>query len=277
MSTTAPRRAASPARSPARNNLPFAKADIVLDAVPTPAEIDRALARLEMAAREHGSAVGYRHRAAGCRSTRIAELGEGGRAAAASCWCRSPWWRSKAKSSVKSFARATGNDRCLLRIAALSPLRRHDGAQPRRPRLHRPPHRRPRARRRHACLADAAGRHRRGRRPVQGGAARALRGDQHPLGREARRDRRTGSPTTFRATSSARPGAANIAARSRNGTRCVSPATTARSTSLTPGGGHEPEFIDWRWEAMSDLPDLVVPFKRPIYERVVEEFAKFAH
>ena len=29
------------------NNLPFAKAEIVLDAVPTPADIDRALARLE--------------------------------------------------------------------------------------------------------------------------------------------------------------------------------------------------------------------------------------
>lgn len=38
--------------------LPFAKTDIVLDAVPTPAEIDRALARLELTARENGSAVG---------------------------------------------------------------------------------------------------------------------------------------------------------------------------------------------------------------------------
>jgi putative (di)nucleoside polyphosphate hydrolase len=43
-----------------------------------------------------------------------------------------------------------------------------------------------------------------------------------------------------------------------------------------PGGGHKPEFIDWRWVAMSELPDLVVPFKRQIYERVVAEFAKFA-
>ena len=41
------------------SNMPFAKADIVLDAVPTPVEIDRALARLELAAREHGVAVGY--------------------------------------------------------------------------------------------------------------------------------------------------------------------------------------------------------------------------
>jgi polysaccharide deacetylase 2 family uncharacterized protein YibQ len=39
-------------------NLPFAKTDIVLDAVPTAIEIDRALGRLEMVAREGGSAVG---------------------------------------------------------------------------------------------------------------------------------------------------------------------------------------------------------------------------
>jgi len=41
------------------HNLPFAKADIVLDMVPTPVEIDRALARLEMRARETGTAVGF--------------------------------------------------------------------------------------------------------------------------------------------------------------------------------------------------------------------------
>jgi uncharacterized protein len=40
-------------------NLPFAKADIVLDTVPTTAEIDHALARLEMKARDSGTAVGY--------------------------------------------------------------------------------------------------------------------------------------------------------------------------------------------------------------------------
>ncbi len=40
------------------NNLPFAKADVILDSVPTPDEIDRALGRLEMAARERGVAVG---------------------------------------------------------------------------------------------------------------------------------------------------------------------------------------------------------------------------
>jgi uncharacterized protein len=40
------------------NNLPFAKADIIIDAVATSAEIDHALGRLEMAAREHGAVVG---------------------------------------------------------------------------------------------------------------------------------------------------------------------------------------------------------------------------
>jgi putative (di)nucleoside polyphosphate hydrolase len=43
-----------------------------------------------------------------------------------------------------------------------------------------------------------------------------------------------------------------------------------------PPGGHEQEFVEWRWSAPSELPDLVVPFKRPTYERVVKEFARFA-
>jgi len=43
-----------------------------------------------------------------------------------------------------------------------------------------------------------------------------------------------------------------------------------------PSGGHEPEFQEWRWERLEKLPDLIVPFKRPVYERVAQEFAKFA-
>ncbi len=43
-----------------------------------------------------------------------------------------------------------------------------------------------------------------------------------------------------------------------------------------PGGGHKPEFLDWRWEKLERLPKLVVPFKRKLYEQVVEEFGKFA-
>jgi len=43
-----------------------------------------------------------------------------------------------------------------------------------------------------------------------------------------------------------------------------------------PAGGHEPEFAEWRWEPMRNLPALVVPFKRPVYERVVREFGRLA-
>ena len=40
------------------NNLPYAKADLAIDAVPTSSEIDRAIARLEKTAQERGTAVG---------------------------------------------------------------------------------------------------------------------------------------------------------------------------------------------------------------------------
>jgi len=43
-----------------------------------------------------------------------------------------------------------------------------------------------------------------------------------------------------------------------------------------PAGGHKPEFLDWRWEPLANVPELVVPFKRPVYERVAKEFAQFA-
>ena len=40
--------------------------------------------------------------------------------------------------------------------------------------------------------------------------------------------------------------------------------------------GHKPEFDAWRWERMDRLPDLIIPFKRPVYEQVVRDFAAFA-
>ncbi len=43
-----------------------------------------------------------------------------------------------------------------------------------------------------------------------------------------------------------------------------------------PGGAHEPEFSAWRWEPMQNVPELVVPFKRAVYDRVVREFAHLA-
>jgi len=46
--------------------------------------------------------------------------------------------------------------------------------------------------------------------------------------------------------------------------------------SVEKGGGHKAEFVGWRWEPMKNLPELIVPFKRPVYERVVKEFAALA-
>lgn len=41
-----------------------------------------------------------------------------------------------------------------------------------------------------------------------------------------------------------------------------------------PGGGaHKPEFEAWRWARFEELAGLIVPFKRPVYETVVEAFA----
>ena len=45
---------------------------------------------------------------------------------------------------------------------------------------------------------------------------------------------------------------------------------------ISAPGGHKPEFLAWRWETLANLPSLIVPFKRPVYERVVEEFTHLA-
>lgn len=43
-----------------------------------------------------------------------------------------------------------------------------------------------------------------------------------------------------------------------------------------PPAGHKPEFDAWRWEPMANLPDLIIPFKRPVYENVVRVFGHLA-
>jgi putative (di)nucleoside polyphosphate hydrolase len=40
-----------------------------------------------------------------------------------------------------------------------------------------------------------------------------------------------------------------------------------------PGGGKHPaEFDRWRWEELEKLPDIIVPFKRDAYLKIVEGF-----
>jgi putative (di)nucleoside polyphosphate hydrolase len=39
-----------------------------------------------------------------------------------------------------------------------------------------------------------------------------------------------------------------------------------------PGDGHPAEFDKWRWEKLETLPDIIVPFKRDAYLKIVEAF-----
>lgn len=45
---------------------------------------------------------------------------------------------------------------------------------------------------------------------------------------------------------------------------------------LKPGGGaHKAEFSAWRWDTLDRAVELVIPFKRQVYERVAKEFRRF--
>jgi len=46
--------------------------------------------------------------------------------------------------------------------------------------------------------------------------------------------------------------------------------------NIDPQLGEKPEFSEWKWVDMQSLPDMVVPFKREIYTRVVENFGHLA-
>lgn len=37
-----------------------------------------------------------------------------------------------------------------------------------------------------------------------------------------------------------------------------------------------PEFVSWRWAALSETPELIVAFKKPCYDRVVDFFTPIA-
>ncbi len=42
--------------------------------------------------------------------------------------------------------------------------------------------------------------------------------------------------------------------------------------SLDCHGKHKAEFSKWKWVKLKKIPKLVVPFKRPVYEKLVREF-----
>jgi len=39
---------------------------------------------------------------------------------------------------------------------------------------------------------------------------------------------------------------------------------------------HTPEFDAWRWAKLDEVPDLIVPFKRPVYEEVAQRFSRWS-
>lgn len=43
-----------------------------------------------------------------------------------------------------------------------------------------------------------------------------------------------------------------------------------------PPGGHQAEFDAWAWKPMAELPELIVPFKRGVYDQVVGVFRHLA-
>jgi putative (di)nucleoside polyphosphate hydrolase len=43
-----------------------------------------------------------------------------------------------------------------------------------------------------------------------------------------------------------------------------------------PDGTQHAEFDAWRWEPLANIPRLIVPFKRAVYDRVTSEFAHLA-
>lgn len=45
---------------------------------------------------------------------------------------------------------------------------------------------------------------------------------------------------------------------------------------LSPPGGHKPEFEEWRWATLADVPSLIIPWKRAVYEEVVSLFRHLA-
>ena len=47
----------------------------------------------------------------------------------------------------------------------------------------------------------------------------------------------------------------------------------ATTTSTSPP--QHPEFREWRWIEPAQLPELIVPFKRDLYRRLIAEFAEY--
>ena len=50
---------------------------------------------------------------------------------------------------------------------------------------------------------------------------------------------------------------------------------TGEEREIDLNSHHHAEFDAWRWGRLHEAPDVIVPFKRPVYEEVVSAFSKF--
>ena len=83
---------------------------------------------------------------------------------------------------------------------------------------------------------------------------------------------RTGSTTTCPNISWASPSRDDIVARSSAGSPSASKATSARSPSTLRQEATRPSSTTGPGSPWTKLPDLIVPFKRGVYEQVVAAF-----
>jgi putative (di)nucleoside polyphosphate hydrolase len=51
---------------------------------------------------------------------------------------------------------------------------------------------------------------------------------------------------------------------------------TGTDTDIDLTADKHPEFSEWKWTSMDQLVELIVPFKRPLYENIVREFRYLA-
>ena len=124
-----------------------------------------------------------------------------------------------------------------------------------------------------SLVADAAGRHRRERGPGEGRAARAARGDRHPLGPHHRREP---GWYTYDLPPDLRPNAWGGRYRGQKQKWFAVRFLGSDAEVLLQQPGHKPEFDAWRWARIDELLGLIVPFKRAVYEQVIRDFAALA-
>ena len=50
---------------------------------------------------------------------------------------------------------------------------------------------------------------------------------------------------------------------------------TGEDSDIDPAATEHPEFDAWEWVAVERLPELIVPFKRPLYVAALEELRRY--